>query len=176
MVYKGTVAHGQNDSNVVEYHLWTPSDRDAGEQQVQPPEVAPRHSNCSTTAAARTTKAGIGLQTMVTMFGSAISALLFSTSPGLQKQAIAAICALALAMLPGGAFAAGEEGPEGDRHPALLGTQPDRQSLAKPAGFTSLVLKQLADMGYTSVEASYKATDCSTGELEQFRAMSRLPA
>ncbi|MGI6073077.1 MAG: 3-keto-disaccharide hydrolase [Fermentimonas sp.] len=24
MVYKGTVVHGQNDENVVEYHLWTP--------------------------------------------------------------------------------------------------------------------------------------------------------
>lgn len=24
MVYKGTVVHGQNDANVVEYHLWTP--------------------------------------------------------------------------------------------------------------------------------------------------------
>lgn len=24
MVYKGTVIHGQNDKNVVEYHLWTP--------------------------------------------------------------------------------------------------------------------------------------------------------
>ncbi len=24
MVYKGTVVHGQNDKNVVEYHLWTP--------------------------------------------------------------------------------------------------------------------------------------------------------
>ncbi len=24
MVYKGTVIHGQNDQNVVEYHLWTP--------------------------------------------------------------------------------------------------------------------------------------------------------
>ena len=24
MVYKGTVVHGQNDQNVVEYHLWTP--------------------------------------------------------------------------------------------------------------------------------------------------------
>ena len=24
MVYKGTVIHGQNDENVVEYHLWTP--------------------------------------------------------------------------------------------------------------------------------------------------------
>lgn len=24
MVYKGTVIHGQNDANVVEYHLWTP--------------------------------------------------------------------------------------------------------------------------------------------------------
>ena len=23
MVYKGTVVHGQNDANVVEYHLWT---------------------------------------------------------------------------------------------------------------------------------------------------------
>ena len=23
MVYKGTVVHGQNDENVVEYHLWT---------------------------------------------------------------------------------------------------------------------------------------------------------
>lgn len=24
MVYKGTVVHGQNDKNVLEYHLWTP--------------------------------------------------------------------------------------------------------------------------------------------------------
>ena len=24
MVYKGTVVHGQNGQNVVEYHLWTP--------------------------------------------------------------------------------------------------------------------------------------------------------
>ena len=24
MVYKGTVVHGQNGENVVEYHLWTP--------------------------------------------------------------------------------------------------------------------------------------------------------
>ena len=24
MVYKGTVVHGQNGANVVEYHLWTP--------------------------------------------------------------------------------------------------------------------------------------------------------
>ena len=24
MVYKGTVVHGQNDANVLEYHLWTP--------------------------------------------------------------------------------------------------------------------------------------------------------
>ena len=24
MVYKGTVVHGQNGSNVLEYHLWTP--------------------------------------------------------------------------------------------------------------------------------------------------------
>ncbi|KAA6346752.1 hypothetical protein EZS27_005753 [termite gut metagenome] len=24
MIYKGTVVHGQNDQNVVEYHLWTP--------------------------------------------------------------------------------------------------------------------------------------------------------
>ena len=24
MVYKGTVIHGQNGANVVEYHLWTP--------------------------------------------------------------------------------------------------------------------------------------------------------
>ena len=23
MVYKGTVVHGQNDENVLEYHLWT---------------------------------------------------------------------------------------------------------------------------------------------------------
>ena len=24
MVYKGTVVHGQNGANVLEYHLWTP--------------------------------------------------------------------------------------------------------------------------------------------------------
>ena len=47
MVYKGTVVHGQNDKNVVEYHLWTPQWTEMLEnEQVQPRRSGRWHSSC----------------------------------------------------------------------------------------------------------------------------------
>jgi len=44
MVYKGTVVHGQNDQNVLEYHLWTPQWTEMLEKSKFSPEKW--HSNC----------------------------------------------------------------------------------------------------------------------------------
>ena len=41
MVYKGTVVHGQNDKNVVEYHLWTPQWTEMLEKSKFSPEKWP---------------------------------------------------------------------------------------------------------------------------------------
>ena len=41
MVYKGTVVHGQNDANVVEYHLWTPQWTEMLEKSKFAPEKWP---------------------------------------------------------------------------------------------------------------------------------------
>ena len=41
MVYKGTVVHGQNDANVVEYHLWTPQWTEMLEKSKFSPEKWP---------------------------------------------------------------------------------------------------------------------------------------
>ena len=41
MVYKGTVVHGQNDQNVLEYHLWTPQWTEMLEKSKFSPEKWP---------------------------------------------------------------------------------------------------------------------------------------
>ena len=80
MVYKGTVVHGQNDQNVVS----TTSGRPSGPRCWRTASSARRsgrwRSNCSTTAAARTTKATSVSRTTATTFGSATSASRSSTN------------------------------------------------------------------------------------------------
>ena len=44
--YKGTVVHGQNDQNVLEYHLWTPQWTEMLERASSAPRSGPWHSNC----------------------------------------------------------------------------------------------------------------------------------
>ena len=80
MVYKGTVVHGQNGQNVVEYHLWTPQWTEMLENSKFTLARSGRwHSSCSTTAAARTTRATSACRTTATTSGSATSASRCST-------------------------------------------------------------------------------------------------
>ena len=61
MVYKGTVVHGQNDENVLEYHLWTKQWTEMLHgQQVQRREVALGFRTVEQHASGETTKALIG--------------------------------------------------------------------------------------------------------------------
>lgn len=46
MVYKGTVVHGQNDKNVVEYHLWTPQWTRCWRTASSAPRSGPWRSSC----------------------------------------------------------------------------------------------------------------------------------
>ena len=76
----------------------------------------------------------------------------------MRNRLFAVICVLlALAMLPGGASAKAKKAPKKDIGIQLYSVRSLIGVFGKSQGDYKPVLKQLADMGYTSVEAaSYK--------------------
>lgn len=95
----------------------------------------------------------------------------------MRKRLFAVICVLlALAMLPGGASAKAKKAPKKDIGIQLYSVRSLIGVFGKSQGDYKPVLKQLADMGYTSVEAASYRTECSTGRLPSNSArMSRMP-
>ncbi|WP_195462011.1 sugar phosphate isomerase/epimerase [Alistipes sp. D31t1_170403_E11] len=89
----------------------------------------------------------------------------------MRNKLFAAICALlALAMLPGGAFAKAKKPPKKEIGIQLYSVRSLIGSFGKNQQDYKPVLKQLADMGYTSVEAaSYKDGLLYGQNPEQFR-------
>ena len=89
----------------------------------------------------------------------------------MRNRLFAVICALlALAMLPGGASARAKKAPKKDIGIQLYAVRSLIGVFGKSQGDYKPVLKQLADMGYTSVEAaSYKDGMLYGQTPEQFR-------
>ena len=89
----------------------------------------------------------------------------------MRKRLFAVICVLlALAMLPGGASAKAKKAPKKDIGIQLYSVRSLIGVFGKSQGDYKPVLKQLADMGYTSVEAaSYKDGMLYGQTPEQFR-------
>ena len=89
----------------------------------------------------------------------------------MRNRLFAVICVLlALAMLPGGASAKAKKAPKKDIGIQLYSVRSLIGVFGKSQGDYKPVLKQLADMGYTSVEAaSYKDGMLYGQTPEQFR-------